>query len=278
MKLPALQFYGGDWHKDPGIKALGYFDRGVWFEMLLMMHESEERGVLLLNGLPMSDEALQQALKLDNQIFKDTLTKLLTYGVARRRESDGAIYSKRMVEDEKLRKIRKEAGKMGGNPNLVNQNTTTQLKQKPTPSSSFASSSTKQKQDAQKAGHVDEVFNCWKQELNHPEAGLDKKRKALIAEALKNYSVENLKLAIKGCSKSSWHMGKNDRNKRYDALSLILRDADHIDSFIKCAKGNSGYVPPVIQQPPRKVVIQNPEIIKAALQKAKETVGVKNDT
>ena len=48
--LPALQFYGGDWRKDPGIQALNYFDRGVWFEMLLMMHESEDRGKLVLNG------------------------------------------------------------------------------------------------------------------------------------------------------------------------------------------------------------------------------------
>jgi len=134
-----------------------------------------------------------------------------------------------------------------------------------------------EKQTTKKSGPVEEVFKHWQEKLNHPTAALDAKRRALINKALEGYSVENLKLAIEGCSRSQWHMGKNENNTRYDKLNLILRDADHIDSFIKCAKGNSGYVPPVIQQPPRKVVIQNPEVIKAALQKAKETVGVKNE-
>ena len=141
MKMPALQFYPADWRKDPGVQSLGYFERGVWFEMLCMMHESEQRGVLLLNGLPMPEEALANALGLDNQNLTITLTKLLTYGVARRRGEDGAIFNKRMVDDEKLCKIRREAGKKGGNPALLNQNPTTKVNQNPTPSSSSSSSS-----------------------------------------------------------------------------------------------------------------------------------------
>jgi hypothetical protein len=79
-------------------------------------------------------------LGLDNQIFIQTLGTLLTYGVAKRRESDNAIYCKRMVADEKLCKIRREAGKKGGNPVLLNQNQTTKDNQNPTPSSSSSSS------------------------------------------------------------------------------------------------------------------------------------------
>ena len=56
--------------------------------------------------------------------------------------------SRRMVNDEKIRDIRKNAGKKGGNPNLlnqkvkpeVNQNPTTRVKQNPTPSSSSSTS------------------------------------------------------------------------------------------------------------------------------------------
>lgn len=141
MKMPALQFYPADWRKDPAVQALGYFERGVWFEMLCLMHESCERGVLLLNGIPMPEEALSNALGLDNQILSTTLTKLLTYGVAKKREGDGAIFSKRMVQDEKLCQVRREAGKKGGNPVLLNQNSTTGVNQNPTPSSSSSSSS-----------------------------------------------------------------------------------------------------------------------------------------
>jgi hypothetical protein len=106
-----------------------------------MLHESDQRGVLLLNGQPMPEDALANALGLDNQILSSTLTKLLTYGVAKRRQEDGAIFNKRMVEDEKLCQIRREAGKKGGNPILLNQNTTTRVNQIPTPSSSISSSS-----------------------------------------------------------------------------------------------------------------------------------------
>ena len=81
-KLPAIQFYPGDWRKDPGVQALSFHDRGVWFEILLLMHESDERGKLILNGKPMPKEALGRLLGLDNQNLTNTLTKLLEYGVA----------------------------------------------------------------------------------------------------------------------------------------------------------------------------------------------------
>jgi uncharacterized phage protein (TIGR02220 family) len=145
MKMPAMQFYPADWRKDLAVQALGYHDRGVWFEMLCLMHESSERGVLLLNGVAMVDDMIARLLGLDNQIFKQTLTTLLTYGVAKRRQEDNAIFSKRMVDDEKLCKIRREAGKLGGNPALLKQKRTTWDKQIPTPSSSSSSSSTDSK-------------------------------------------------------------------------------------------------------------------------------------
>jgi hypothetical protein len=139
-KLPAIQFYPGDWKKDPGVQALSFHDRGVWFEILLLMHESDRRGVLLLNGAPMPDEALARLLGLDNQNLEATLTKLLAYGVVSREDGTGALVSRRMVRDEQLRQIRKTAGSKGGNPVLVNQNPTTQVKQNPTPSSSTSTS------------------------------------------------------------------------------------------------------------------------------------------
>jgi len=162
MKMPALQFYPGDWRKDLAVRSLGYFDRGVWFEMLCLMHESEERGVLVLNGLPMDDEGIAHLLGMDIQTFNQTLSKLLSYGAARRRESDNAIFSKRMVQDEVLCQKRREAGKLGGNPILLKQKSTTKDKQKPTPSSSSSSSSSDDKEAAaevlahlnEKAGHA----------------------------------------------------------------------------------------------------------------------------
>jgi hypothetical protein len=138
MKLPAIQFYPGDWHKDQGVQALDLMQRGAWFELLLMMHDSDERGVLLVNGQPMPDAVIARRLGLDNQTANQILTTLLDYGVASRREADNALYCRRMVKDERLRQIRTEAGKKGGNPQLLNQSPkqkpTTRDKQKATPS------------------------------------------------------------------------------------------------------------------------------------------------
>ena len=119
MKLPAIQFYPGDWHKDQGVQALDLTQRGSWFELLLMMHDSDERGVLLVNGQPMPDAVIARRLGLDNQTANQILTTLLTYGVASRRESDGALFCRRMVKDENLRRVRTEAGKKGGNPQFA---------------------------------------------------------------------------------------------------------------------------------------------------------------
>ena len=140
-KLPAIQFYPGDWRKDPGVQSLSFHDRGVWFEILLLMHESDARGKLILNGKPMPTEALGRLLGLDNQILTTTLTKLLEYGVASKCEESGVISCRRMVRDEELRQVRKTCGKLGGNPKLVNQKPTTVVNQNPTPSSSSSSSS-----------------------------------------------------------------------------------------------------------------------------------------
>ena len=139
-KLPALQFYPADWRKDPGVQSLNFFERGFWFELLCIMHESDERGVLLLNGEAMSVEIIARLTGLDKQTATKTLTTLLSRGVADRRGSDNAVYSRRMVRDEEIRQIRKKAGKLGGNPGLVKQKQSDLLNQKSTPSSSSSSS------------------------------------------------------------------------------------------------------------------------------------------
>ncbi len=155
-KLPAIQFYPGDWRKDVGVQSLTFHDRGVWFELLMLMHESERRGVLVLNGRAIPESALARLLGLDNQILTTTLTTLLDVGVVSVEEATGALMSRRMVRDEHLRTVRAECGKLGGNPALkpslvkqrstipLKQRTTTRDKQKATPSSSSSISSSEE--------------------------------------------------------------------------------------------------------------------------------------
>jgi hypothetical protein len=77
-----------------------------------------------------------------------------------------------------------------------------------------------------------EIFAYWKEKLGHPKAKLDQKRKSRISNALKQYSIDELKQAIDGCALSPYHMGENEKKIRYDDIELILRDAKHIEQFI----------------------------------------------
>lgn len=143
-KQPSFQFYPGDWKRDAGVQSLSFEERGVWFEMMLLMFESAERGKLVFgSGTPMPEDAVARSLGLDRQRYVQILRKLLDYGVASKDEKTGIIFCRRMVRDAELSKKRAECGKLGGNPNLLNQNSSKREaksnqngKQNPTPSSS----------------------------------------------------------------------------------------------------------------------------------------------
>jgi hypothetical protein len=82
---------------------------------------------------------------------------------------------------------------------------------------------------------VAEVFDFWKTEVGHPKAQLDRKRKARIVDALKKFSVEELRNCIKGYTFSPHHMGTDPKGNgvRYDDIELFLRDAQHVESGLR---------------------------------------------
>lgn len=87
---------------------------------------------------------------------------------------------------------------------------------------------------------VADIFGYWKKVMLSPGSVLDDKRKRLIRDALKlGYSAGDICKAIRGCSKSPYHMGQNDKRTQYNGLNLILRSAEYIDKFIKLDSGNA---------------------------------------
>jgi len=79
---------------------------------------------------------------------------------------------------------------------------------------------------------VKSVFEYWQQLMKSPRSRLDAKRQKLISKAIDDYSLAEAKLAILGCSKSGFHMGENENNKKFNSINLIFRDADKIEGFI----------------------------------------------
>lgn len=87
--------------------------------------------------------------------------------------------------------------------------------------------------------HVRTIFEYWQRIMHSPGSVLDAKRRKVIERALKSYAPADVCKAIRGCSKTPHNMGSNSTKTIYNSLGLILRDADHIDRFIKNDAGTA---------------------------------------
>lgn len=119
VKRPAFQFYPGDWRRDAGLRACSLHARGLWIEMLCLMHDAEPYGHLVVgDGQAVDAPTLARMIGESAATARRLLGELEAAGVFSRTPA-GVIYSRRMVKDEHIRTVRAAAGKLGGNPNLV---------------------------------------------------------------------------------------------------------------------------------------------------------------
>lgn len=112
MKRPAFQFYPADWRKDVELQSCSMAAQGLWINAMCVAHECEPYGYLTVNGKAMSDAQLGRQVGLSAKECGSLLVELLEAGVARKSD-EGAIYSKRMVDDERIRSARAAGGKEG---------------------------------------------------------------------------------------------------------------------------------------------------------------------
>lgn len=56
-------------------------------------------------------------------------------------------------------------------------------------------------------------------------------RVKLITGAVNEFGLEAVLGAIRGCSLSDWHMGRNPQGRVYNSIELILRDSRKIEMF-----------------------------------------------
>jgi hypothetical protein len=121
MKRPAFQFYPADWRKDSALQSCSGMARGLWIEMMCVMHECEPYGHMSINGNALAEAQAARMVGFAVSEYRKALAELGAAGVFSRSAS-GVIYCRRMVKDESIRNLRADAGRLGGNPNLVNQN------------------------------------------------------------------------------------------------------------------------------------------------------------
>ena len=144
-RLPSFQFYPGDWLKDPKLRSVSIAARGLWMDLICLMSESDPRGYLQdAIGQALSEKQIARMTGCAQQTVKKLLQELEVSGVFSRTETDGIIYSRRIVRDEEIRMKNRENGSKGGNPQLmkpVNPSVNRDANRNQTPSSSSSSSS-----------------------------------------------------------------------------------------------------------------------------------------
>lgn len=119
-KRPSMNWYPGDHQRDTGIKACAFEPRGLWREMMDLMHDGEPYGHLTAGGVPIDPPDLSRIVGIPLFQVRKYLKELEDRKVFSRTLA-GVIYSRRMVKDEITRRTKKRNGKLGGNPALVNQ-------------------------------------------------------------------------------------------------------------------------------------------------------------
>jgi hypothetical protein len=128
LKRPSFQFYPGDWFHDASLRACSLAARGLWADMLCIMHQGTPYGHLTLPATgedgrkdvlrPILPHILARMVGTSTEDVQRLLEELESAGVFSRSE-DGIIYSRRMVKDERLRESRANGGIQSlNNPNV----------------------------------------------------------------------------------------------------------------------------------------------------------------
>lgn len=117
-KLPAFLFYPDAWLNDISLRRCTSGARGLWADMIAIMHRGEPYGHLQVNGVPIESKELSKITQNSQKNIKKWIRELTKQNVCGITKS-GVIYSRRMVRDESKRLMDKRNGKLGGNPKIT---------------------------------------------------------------------------------------------------------------------------------------------------------------
>lgn len=114
---PWMKFYPRDWRADEKLRLCSYAARGLWIEMMALMHSSERYGRLLVNGKEPTIAQLASLTSGAPDECERLIDELRDAGVFST-DAKGALYSRRMVQDDRDSALARKHGSEGGNPKL----------------------------------------------------------------------------------------------------------------------------------------------------------------
>lgn len=98
---PWFKFFGFDWRADERLAICSLAARGLWLEMLILMHMATPRGHLLVNGKPPTNDQLAVLVRASADQVRELSQELESAGVFSRTRT-GVIFSRRMVRDTRV--------------------------------------------------------------------------------------------------------------------------------------------------------------------------------
>lgn len=113
-----MKFYPSDWRADEALRSCSIGARGLWVEMMALMHVAEPYGSLLVKGRRPDKKQLASLAGISEKDCVALLMELEGMAVFAR-DDDGTIYSRRMRRDAEKALVDKANGKRGGNPKIT---------------------------------------------------------------------------------------------------------------------------------------------------------------
>ncbi|MCR4282792.1 MAG: hypothetical protein NUV72_07170 [Bauldia sp.] len=116
-RKPWVKWYWTDWRGDEALRTCSYAARGLWADMLALMHQGEPYGHLAIHGHPLNPKKLAASTGGSAREVERLVNELEGAGVFSRTD-DSVIFSRRMVRDKAKDEQDARNGKRGGNPTL----------------------------------------------------------------------------------------------------------------------------------------------------------------
>lgn len=95
---PWMKFYPSDWAADEKLRMCSLAARGLWIEMIALMHRSDQYGHLLVGNIAPTDAQLAVLVGASPDQIPDLIGELESVGVLNRTK-EGHIYSQEMASD-----------------------------------------------------------------------------------------------------------------------------------------------------------------------------------
>lgn len=109
MSLPSFQFYPGDWRNDAGLRACSLAARGLWIDLMCLMHQGTPYGYLTLPGTDITPDIETIAIQIGarhaevKRLFEELSAKKVL-----EIDEKNRIFCRKMVRDEEKRSAWRE--------------------------------------------------------------------------------------------------------------------------------------------------------------------------